>query len=181
MIKKTLTTFAAGLALAGPLSLTPAHAAGGGQLIQNVEHGQYLTVEGSGFVNTITGNAQPYGVTTRPCTDKHKPWQTWNIDAAAHRIHPAAYPKKCLQAVPDGRLMFLQTLPCEPGNTAQDFTLQNSRFRGEFVVVSGHTFKGHSTQTSVAAYPKEDAGHSLGLVLTDDTPAPNTRWKTTPA
>ncbi|WP_344571298.1 ricin-type beta-trefoil lectin domain protein [Kitasatospora viridis] len=177
-----LTTLAAGLAMAGPLSLTPAHAAeDSGQLIQNVEHGQCLTVEGSGFVNTITGSAQPYGVTTRPCTDKHKPWQTWNIDADAHRVHPTAYPDKCLQAVQDGRLMFLQTLPCDPDNTNQDFTFQNSQFRGEFVLVSGHTIQSNSAETYVGAYTSDSPGNSITLDRATDTPTPLQRWKTTPA
>lgn len=188
MIKKLLTAFTAGLAVAGSTALAPAYATGGGEFIQNVEHGQCLTVEGSGFVNTIIDTDQPYGVTTRPCTDTHKPWQTWTVDAEAHRIHPAAYPEKCLQTVldapkahPENTGLYLQTLPCDPDNTAQDFTFQNTQFRGEFTLVSDHPFKDHGRETFVSAFRKEDSGSSIGLSYADDTPVPNNRWKRTPA
>lgn len=181
MIKKMLPTLAAGLALAGSASVTPANAQDAGQFIKSAEHGQCLTVEGSGFVNTITGHAQPYGVTTRPCTEGHKTWQTWNVDTTTRRIRPAAYPDKCLQVVPDGRFLYLQTLPCDPDNTTQDFTFQNSQFRGEPLLRSGHTIEDHTDDVYVGAYRKEDAGTPIGVHDIVGPSSPNERWKLTTA
>ncbi|MFE5772679.1 hypothetical protein ACFQ7O_30450 [Streptomyces sp. NPDC056485] len=183
MINTWMRAVLAGVGL-GAASVLPAAAAGQGQLITNVDHGQCLTVEGDAFTYGKPAVSLPYAVTTRPCTEKHKPWQTWIVDESGHRIHPAAYPDRCLQAVPeDVYTVKMQTLPCgEVEGNAQDFYFAESAFRGDKLLKSGQAVPGHEHRDHVRAYRAQDAGEPINVVSPEgNSTVPSERWKLAPA
>ncbi|MFD5618941.1 hypothetical protein [Streptomyces yangpuensis] len=117
-------------------------------------------------------------MTSRPCMEVHRPWQTWLIDTQAHRVHPAAYPDKCLEAVRDGRFLYLQTLPCDAANANQDFRLENYLFSREPHLVFGHTIAGFEGERHVDGHTKESKSPDASITLGRGDGMPTDRWNT---